>query len=333
VFSAAVADATGNPARFGQIHQVQVALADDTAAAVLATVAADPDVAEVNDSRAAVAEYAGVAATVYALGPRYGAVVTDGRLPAAATEVALAPYTAGAMGVRPGDTVDLAGTRSTRELTVTGLAFVPEGEENYYNTGAWVSGAGWDELFDGASSRVAHVVLEPGADAAAVVARLDAALGPAPDGSPAARLRLDRDLSAELQQIRRLPLFLAGFLAVLAVGAVGHALGTAVRRRRHDLAVLRAGGMTRPQCRALVVTQAGVVAVAGLLAGLPLGVALGRTLWRYVADTTMVHYVPPAVVATLSLAVPVTLLVAAGLALWPAHRAAGLRVGPALRAE
>jgi hypothetical protein len=36
-----------------------------------------------------------------------------------------------------------------------------------------------------------------------------------------------------------LPLALSGFLALLAAGAVGHALTIAVRRRRHELAVLR----------------------------------------------------------------------------------------------
>jgi hypothetical protein len=62
-----------------------------------------------------------------------------------------------------------------------------------------------------------------------------------------------------------LPLALGLFLMLLAVGAVGavgaagHALATAVRRRRHDLAVLRVLGTCR-QSRGVVVTQASVLA-------------------------------------------------------------------------
>ena len=109
-------------------------------------------------------------------------------------------------------------------------------------------------------------------------------------------------------------------------GAVGHALATAVRRRRHDVAVLRAVGMTRAQSRWVVATQATVLAVVGLLVGVPLGVALGRTVWRYVADTTPLHYIPPVALIALLVVVPVALVAANVLAAWPGHRAASLRV-------
>ena len=60
------------------------------------------------------------------------------------------------------------------------------------------------------------------------------------------------------------------------------------------MAVLRALGMTRRQSRGVVVTQASLLAVVGLLLGVPLGLALGRTLWRVVADHTPLDHVPPA---------------------------------------
>jgi ABC-type antimicrobial peptide transport system permease subunit len=91
--------------------------------------------------------------------------------------------------------------------------------------------------------------------------------------------------------------------------------------------------MTRPQSRVVVVTQASVLALVGLLVGVPLGLALGRTVWRYVADTTPLFYVPPVAVLALVLVVPVALLAANLLAAWPSHRAASMPVGPALRAE
>jgi ABC-type antimicrobial peptide transport system permease subunit len=138
---------------------------------------------------------------------------------------------------------------------------------------------------------------------------------------------------ASLRRIRQLPIVLGIFLMLLAVGAVGHALATAVRRRQHDVAVLRALGMTRWQSRGLLTTQASVLAIVGLVFGVPLGVALGRTLWRVVADFTPLQYAPPLAVLALLLVGPLALLLANLLAAWPGHQAARLRIGHILRAE
>ncbi|MDT4892515.1 MAG: putative transport system permease protein, partial [Pseudonocardiales bacterium] len=138
---------------------------------------------------------------------------------------------------------------------------------------------------------------------------------------------------AEIREVRTLPIVLGGFLALLAVGAVGHALATAVRRRSHDLAVLRALGMTQWQCRWVVLTQATVLAVVGLVAGVPIGLALGRTVWRVVADYTPIQYVAPVAVSVLVLVGPAALLIANALAAWPGRRAARLRIAAILRAE
>lgn len=126
---------------------------------------------------------------------------------------------------------------------------------------------------------------------------------------------------------------LSGFLTLLAVGAVGHALAMAVWRRRRDVAVLRALGMTRWQSRGVVVTQATVLAVIGLLFGVPLGLALGRTLWRVVADATPLHYVPPVAFWALVLILPLALAIVNLLAAFPGQRAARLPVNQILRAE
>jgi ABC-type lipoprotein release transport system permease subunit len=136
-----------------------------------------------------------------------------------------------------------------------------------------------------------------------------------------------------LKEVEQLPILLGAFLALLAVGAIGHALATAVRRRSHDFAVLRALGMTQRQCRWVVGTQASVLALAGLAFGVPLGLAVGRSVWRIVADYTPIAYVPPVAALTLLLIAPGALLVANLLAAWPGRRAARLRVAHILRAE
>ena len=214
---------------------------------------------------------------------------------------------------------------------------MPEGPHNDYATGGWATTATYDRLFDGGFKfHFGLVALRDGADPELVRARIADAAADAlgievtPDTFEilAAPSRL-----AELQQVRTLPVFLAAFLALLALSAVGHALATAVRRRRHDIAVLRALGVTGWQSRGFVLTQATVLALVGITVGLPLGIGLGQTLWRSVAANTPVDYLPPVAVTALLLVIPVALLAANLLAAWPSHKAAALRVGQVLRAE
>ncbi len=145
-------------------------------------------------------------------------------------------------------------------------------------------------------------------------------------GLPLAQVQAVRDMAA-------LPLVLSVFLAVLAVGAVGHALSIAVRRRAHELAVLRALGLTRRQSRLVIGTQATLLAVIGLVFGIPLGIALGRTLWRAAADMTPLAYHSPWALLALLLVVPLALVAANLLAALPARRAARLRTAHILRTE
>ena len=67
-----------------------------------------------------------------------------------------------------------------------------------------------------------------------------------------------------LGQVRSLPYLLAGFLIVLGLGAVAHALLTVSRRRAKELAVLRAVGLSPRQAAACVGWQAVVVAAIAL---------------------------------------------------------------------
>jgi len=136
-----------------------------------------------------------------------------------------------------------------------------------------------------------------------------------------------------VKDVAALPLALGAFLVLLAVGAVGHALVTAVHRRRGELAVLRALGTTRLQSRLVVVTQASVLAAVGLAVGVPLGLAAGRFVWRLVAQSTPLAYHPPLAVWALVLIGPLALLAANLLAAWPGQRAARLRSAQILRAE
>ena len=178
------------------------------------------------------------------------------------------------------------------------------------------------------------MTLRPDARTSDAGQRLTAALvraDPSLAAFPLAPLEPLREVTA-LREVRVLPILLGVFLGLLAVGAVGHALVTAVRRR-HDLAVLRAVGLTRRQCRWIVVTQAVVLAVVGLLFGVPLGVAVGRLVWQAVASSTPFLYQAPVALWALLLVGPAALLVVNVLALWPGQQAARLRIAQVFRTE
>src|SRR5712691_9638630 len=341
-FAAGVSDAAANPARFGQTNQLQGFLGFNgqtsapAAGKAMAAVAGDRDVIGVNDARIAVAYSGNTSMTMYTYQPvggkRLPVVLSAGRMPAAADEVALAPTAAQQLGVTVGARIPVTGGSEPRTVRVTGIGFVPVGPHNGYASGAWVTPAGYGRIFRGAhysfKFRVSEVALRPGADVPSAARRLNSAAARAAGGqgldltppAPPGEVELLRDVAV-------LPIALGGFLALLAVGAVGHALATAVRRRRHELAVLRVLGMTRRQARMVVITQASVLTLIGLAFGVPLGLAVGRGVWRVVADSTPLAYHTPLALLALLLIAPAGLLAANLLAAWPAHRAAGLPSG------
>jgi hypothetical protein len=347
-FSAGVSDASANLARFGQTWQLGAYLGlsghdfGPAASQVLRAVAADPDVTGVDDLRIGGAQSGQVSVESYTYdavaGKQVPVVLTAGRMPSAPAEIVLAPTTASDMHAGTGSVVRLSGAAGPRPLTVTGIGFVPSGPHNSYNEGAWLTPAGYDRLFRGAhfafKFHLAVVSVRSGADAQAVAGRLNKTAQGIKGGNgfffgppePLAEVQIVKDVAV-------LPLALSAFLAVLALGAVGHALSIAVRRRSHELAVLRALGLTRRQSRLVVGTQATLLAVIGLVFGIPLGLALGRVLWHAAADTTPLAYQPPLAALALLLIVPVVLLAANLLAAWPARRAARLRTGQILRTE
>jgi hypothetical protein len=345
-FAAGVSDAATHPERFGQTWQLGAFFGFNGqdgghSARALRAVAADPDVTGVDDARIAGAQSGRFSVESYTYAPVAGkaipVVMVDGRMPATRGEIVLAPVSARELHARTGSVIRLAGGGTPVTERVTGIGFVPAGPHNDYSDGGWLTPAGYDRLFAGThypfKYHVAAVTVRPGADVAAVARRLNAAtaragapgmtFGPA---APVSELQVIRDLQV-------LPLALSAFLAVLALAAVGYALVTAVSRRRHELAVLQALGMTRRQTRLAVAVQATVLALIGLAFGIPLGLALGRVIWRVVAGFTPLAYHSPVAVWALLLIAPAALVIVNVLAAWPQRHAARLHIGQVLRTE
>jgi ABC-type antimicrobial peptide transport system permease subunit len=136
-----------------------------------------------------------------------------------------------------------------------------------------------------------------------------------------------------LSNILTLPVVLAVFFALIAVAAVAHALVTTVRRRKHDLAVLRAMGLTQRDSRLAIMWQATLLAIVGLVLGVPLGIVVGRFVWHQIADRFPVVYVPPLALLAVLLVIPIALVIANLLAAGPARAATRIHPAQVLRSE
>jgi len=341
-FAAGVSDATAHPARFGQDYQFIVIFGSGghdflPSGPVLRALAADPAVAAITDLRISAASSGATPVLVHSYHP-VGApvplVLTAGVPPARDDELVLAPATARRLGARVGSVVPLTGDRRTRRMRVTGIGFTLESTTTPYDNGGWVTGRGYDRLFSGFKEHGGLIALRPGASPADVLPRLQGRAAAASGGQHALMTTpfVPRQLG-EIADVRVLPVALGGFLILLAIGAVGHALITAVWRRARDIAILRALGMTPSQARWAALTQATVFTVAGLLAGIPLGLAAGRALWRVTAGIIPLYYQPPPALGILLLTGPAVLACGLLLALVPGHRAARLRAASLLRGE
>jgi ABC-type lipoprotein release transport system permease subunit len=106
-----------------------------------------------------------------------------------------------------------------------------------------------------------------------------------------------------------------------------------VRRRRRDLAVLRTLGLLRSQMLWVVSWEAGALAAVALLVGLPLGVLAGRWAWTLFAGAAGVAGSADIPVPLVLAAIPVTLVLAIGIAAGPGWAAARLRPALILRSE
>ena len=135
-----------------------------------------------------------------------------------------------------------------------------------------------------------------------------------------------------LRGVNGLPLALALLLALLATGTVAHTLLTSVRRRRRELAILKAVGFVARQVRATVAWQATAIAGSSLIIGLPLGIAAGRWAWTLFASQVAIEPVP-VISPLVLLAFPAVLVLANAIAAFPAQAAAHTQPAMVLRAE
>jgi len=257
-------------------------------------------------------------------------VLTAGRAPQGPREVALGSTTLHALGKRIGDTVHVSGRRRMLTYEIVGRAVFPTlGQAQPLADGVAFTGAGFSPLFDqNIFSRYFVGRFDPDTDQAAVERRIAAIRNISAPRGPAPPIEVTR-----LQQIRWVPTLLATLLVGLALLAVGHALVTAVRRRRRELAVLRTLGFDRRQVRATIAWQATTLAAVALLLGIPIGLAAGNFVWRLVAQGLGVSTTTVIPRLGLLATIPAAIFLVNLVAFLPARAAARIRPAVALRSE
>jgi ABC-type lipoprotein release transport system permease subunit len=114
---------------------------------------------------------------------------------------------------------------------------------------------------------------------------------------------------------------------------LGLTLLASVRRRRRELAMLRALGFSRRQLRSTIFWQATVAGSSGVVLGVPLGIVLGRWLWTLFAR--YIDAVPePTVPVVTVIAVAVSALVLVNVvAMIPGRTASRVSTAQVLRGE
>jgi ABC-type lipoprotein release transport system permease subunit len=262
-----------------------------------------------------------------------GPEIVAGRTPIDGDEVALGAATLDELGKNIGETVHAQGPDGSHTYRIVGRAVFPKLEQPQpLDNGAVLTGTGLDAILSPTDPNNGSPYLlwrdASGSQLAAVAHRVGAIPQIERPFGPSVPVEVDR-----LRQVNWLTATLAALLAVLALFAVAHALVTGVRRRRHELAVLKTLGFDRRQIRGTIAWQATTLAAAGVIIGIPVGIIIGNLVWRRVASGLGVS--TAASIPTLAVVLTVVGTIAAAnlIAYFPGRAAAQTRPAVALRTE
>jgi hypothetical protein len=242
-------------------------------------------------------------------------------------QIELGAATMRQLGTHVGDTVIVRSGRTTRRLTVVGVVTLPSigvGLTDHVSlgTGAMLAedtllsieglrslDTTTNEAISALPSTVA-IDLAPGVRPQSVVRPLVRADLGAPPGGVYEQPRVLGASIVDANQMSGQPLALALALGVAALVSLSAALAANARRRRRDLAILQALGLTRRQLRGITAWQALTLLLIAIVAGVPLGLLVGRWTWAGFASSLGVA--PVTVLPVTSLLVGLALLVVAG---------------------
>jgi ABC-type lipoprotein release transport system permease subunit len=342
-FSASAHRLLSSPSLYGVTADAIVQCSCDVRTAREA-VLTDPQISDVAIGQSGIPlEINGISADADAMEPVRGSirtVVLTGRLPISPDEILLGRTTLSKAHARLGGLVrvDIAGVSSRSIVArVVGLGVVsPSDDAGRLGEGAVLTASSLSHL-------VPPGVVAPPPNAIAVRFVPSTPKDQALEGLRVRMSRVNGRMTveqpaeptyvADFGHVQDLPFLLDALLAVLAAAAIGHLIVTSVRGHRAELAVLRSMGLLPRQVFAAVAWEASALALVAVAAGVPLGMAAGRWVWRLFADQLGVASQPVVPVGAALLLIPATLVTANLVAVWPALGAARTRPASVLRGE
>ena len=164
-----------------------------------------------------------------------------------------------------------------------------------------------------------------------VEAALNRYLNAYPNVGVQTRAQYEHSQAASVNALLGLVYVLLALAVLIALIGIVNTLMLSVFERTHELGLLRAVGMKRRQVRAMVRSEAVIIALFGAVTGVVIGTALGAAFAAALKNSGITEIVVPfaSLVGLLVLAA----LLGLGAASWPARRAANLDVLAAIGAE
>ena len=245
-----------------------------------------------------------------------------------AGEVVIGPALARNEGLRPGDVLDLATPTGTAHLPVMAVAY----NGNFGGRNVQMSYALLEELYGPQAPFNVVVVPDEGVSEAELARRIEAA-----DLDPGLDIRLRQEVidnnTAEIaEQLSTFDAVQRGLLVMSFIAVLSTLVLVGVQRRK-EMGMLAAVGMTPEELRRMVLSEAGIVAVLGVV--ITGALAVVQLLALVLITPVVIGYKDPFVMdlpAMLRYGV-IAVLVALVAALYPARRAARVEVLDALRYE
>ena len=274
------------------------------------------------------------------IGPLVAPGMLEGRAPRRVNEIALGTSTLRELGLHIGDRTNVTTSGRRSMMRIVGRAVFPQ-----FGLGSFTA----TDLGEGAL--LAAGSLSPSPNEAHQIALVRFAAGNRHDANMAAAERsltgycrtVDQSTClvpnnrpsniSDLARVARVPLVLAGVLALVGVALLAQLVTLFCRRRRRDFAILKTMGMLRRQVLGIVSWQTTTLATASLVIGIPLGVALGRWIWALFANSVGVASASVVPLWTILLILLALVAIANAVALLPAWRSASCRAGRELLAE
>jgi MacB-like periplasmic core domain len=292
---------------------------------------------------------------VMGIQPRVGTVeppTISGRPLHGPDQIELGEGTLAELGKKVGDTVQIGARPYTRTVRITGVVTLPSfglatadhvslGRGAMLPEATMLAAEGATGAQSGAESQptlpsTIAIDLVPGTTAAQRAQLVHRIVAANPDQTPGGTYELRSALAAAIVNARQMggqPIALALGLAAAAALALTLTVLSSVRRRRHELALLKTLGMTRGQLRSVIAWQTSLTLLIAVAIGGPLGVAGGRLAWQSFAGSLGAMPVSEIPVAGLILGLLALVLAGNLLCTGPAAIAARTRPAIALRAE